>query len=173
VDVLVGQRVEAGEVIGLSGETGKVTGPHLHFEVRIGNNNYFVSRNPELWLAPPQGWGILAARLLSGSGDFIPSQLVTVISKQNGQTWNVKSYGSGTVNSDPYYRENLVLGDLPAGDYTIWLPYDGSTYNTDITIHPGMVTFFSFHGKNGIKTDPPNTPAVEFTPPAVTSTATP
>jgi murein DD-endopeptidase MepM/ murein hydrolase activator NlpD len=173
VDVLIGQHVEAGEVIGLSGETGKVTGPHLHFEVRIGNNKYFVSRNPELWLAPPQGWGILAARLMSGSGDLIPGQLVTVISKQNGQTWNVKSYGSGTVNSDPYYRENLVLGDLPAGDYVVWLPYDGSTYNTDITINPGMVTFFSFRGNNGIKTDPPTTPAVEFTPPAVTSTATP
>lgn len=173
VDVLVGQHVEAGEAIGLSGETGKVTGPHLHFEVRIGRNNYFVSRNPELWLAPPQGWGVLAARLMNNSGYLITGQLVTVISKQNKQTWYVKSYGEGTVNSDPYYRENLVLGDLPGGDYTVWIPYDGSTYNTDITIYPGMVSYFTFRGSSGIKTDPPPTPVVNFTPPVETPSATP
>ena len=35
VDVKKGEIVRVGEVIGLSGETGAVTGPHLHFEVRL------------------------------------------------------------------------------------------------------------------------------------------
>jgi len=35
IDVVVGERIETGGQVGLSGATGKVTGPHLHFELRL------------------------------------------------------------------------------------------------------------------------------------------
>jgi murein DD-endopeptidase MepM/ murein hydrolase activator NlpD len=44
--VEVGQSVGKGQTIGLSGNTGKSTGPHLHFEIKLNG----VRRNPFIYL---------------------------------------------------------------------------------------------------------------------------
>lgn len=155
VDVARGQYVEAGEVLGLSGATGNVTGPHLHFEVRSGKSSFFTTYNPELWLVPPEGWGVLVGRVMTSYGALDPLRDVVAKSLTTGQRWLAKSYGSDAVNSDPYYQENLVIGDLPAGRYEIQIAYLGRKYIQEINIYPGAVTYFSFMGRSGFDLQPP------------------
>jgi murein DD-endopeptidase MepM/ murein hydrolase activator NlpD len=48
VTVDSGQVVGAGQRVGSVGSTGNATGPHLHFEVRVGGR----ARDPEAFLGP-------------------------------------------------------------------------------------------------------------------------
>jgi murein DD-endopeptidase MepM/ murein hydrolase activator NlpD len=164
VDVAEGQHVTVGQVIGLSGETGQVTGPHLHFEVRLGANDYFKTRNPELWMVPPQGWGVLAARIMDTNRQLLPYQEIIVTNLATDQNWKAKSYGRGAVNDDPYYRENLVIGDLPAGLYLVRIPYAGLSFTLEFEVRPGVVSFFSFAGRSGFDTTLPEPPGSDFNP---------
>ncbi len=50
VQVSIGQRVSKGQQIMLSGATGNVSGPHLHFEIRTPENSYYKCVNPRPYL---------------------------------------------------------------------------------------------------------------------------
>lgn len=157
IDIVRGQIVTQGEVLGLVGDTGQTTGPHLHFEVRLGENLFATTRNPELWIAPPQGWGLLVGRVMNNLGELLYEQPVNVRNLKTGQTWVVFTYGPTSVNADAYYRENVVLGDLPAGDYIVWLNANGLSGDHRFTIEPGLVTYFTFgrEGKFSLETPAP------------------
>ena len=168
---LIGQHVETGEVLGLVGATGATTGPHLHFEVRMGGNTFYTTYNPELWMSPPQGWGILVGRVTDEKGNLLNDYPLEIRPEPSGVPLRkALTYAQGAVNSDPYYQENMVLSDLPAGIYKVTINYLDKDIQTWVEIFPGQVTYFKFTDKNGFEIVPPPTPKPDFLP---TETATP
>jgi len=157
IDVKVGQQLSTGDQLGIVGNTGFTTGPHLHFEVRMATNSFFRTRNPELWLAPPEGWGVLVGQLRKDDYSYINYQDVYVKNLDNNQLWMVRSYGPSSVNRDDFYKENLVLSDLPKGNYLLYFKYNDENYRYDLVIKPGEISFFKFQDKIGFTSELPTT----------------
>ena len=166
VDVTVGQWVATNTLLGKVGDTGNTTGPHLHFEVRLGKNSYYNTRNPELWLAPAQGWGVLAGRVMGDNAKLSNSQPIVIDAVGRTQQWIVNTYGPGAAIHDSYYDENMVISDLPAGDYIVTVITYAVAHKLKVTIIPGHVTFFSYQNVKGFSNTPPPPPSFSIpTPP--------
>jgi murein DD-endopeptidase MepM/ murein hydrolase activator NlpD len=162
VNVVPGQWLQTGDSLGEVGETGFTTGPHLHFEVRLGEDRYYNTTNPEIWLSPPHGWGVLAARITDSYNNAISDLDVTLISDETETKYTLRTYPALGVSGDPYYQENLALSDLPAGSYTVSFLYNLEDQELKIQILPGQVNFFAFRGFYGFGSTPPATNETNF-----------
>jgi murein DD-endopeptidase MepM/ murein hydrolase activator NlpD len=157
IDVVVGQRVKSGDQIGLTGSTGNASGPHLHFEVRVGQDAFNNSRNPELWLVPPVGYGVLAGRIEAADSWPLIQYPFHLISGDTQSDRRLLTYVGNVTHPDNIYQENFVVGDLPAGTYLIqtWVWWRFYSFTVDIT--PGQTTFVLIHSGLDPMINPPLT----------------
>lgn len=151
-----GAHVEQGETIGLIGGTGDVSGPHVHLEVRLGENNYYSVLNPLLWIVPYVGHGVVAGRVTYPDGTLAEDVTVTLAQRgrviQTTTTYiapkRAANQRSGwEINPDPLWQENFALGDVPSGDYTISVTLNGRRYAQDISVRAGTTNFVELGGR--------------------------
>ncbi len=145
VAVEVGQRVETGDVVGYVGMTGIALGPHLHLEVRVGNNDYSSTVNPWLWLKPFPGLGTLAVRVVAADGSTWQAARLSLYQlTRDGANWvrTVTTYlDAENIGPDPAWGENGAMGDLSAGTYVVAGKINGEAVEAQFVINPGQTTF--------------------------------
>ncbi|MBN1965424.1 MAG: M23 family metallopeptidase [Anaerolineae bacterium] len=145
-----GQRVETGDIIGLVGATGQVSGPHVHLEVRLGQNSWYAVRNPILWLTPYIGHGTIAGRVYSPDGQLLADQDISVIDRVTGRiVQTTTSYipadtnndRVSDINPDDVWQENFALGDIPEGRYQVVTRIDGQRVARIVDVFEGTTSF--------------------------------
>lgn len=149
IGVSVGDRVKLGDPMGEIGMTGIALGPHLHFEVRIGVNDYAHTRNPILWMTPLAGRGVLAGRLSDGKGNLQRGAIVNLY-RADPETplYGIETYSrddAPPVNSDDDLGENFAFPDLLPGDYIVRVL--NQQYATRIAVEVGKLTLIELGGQ--------------------------
>jgi murein DD-endopeptidase MepM/ murein hydrolase activator NlpD len=141
--VRVGQQVKAGETIARVGQLGVALGPHLHFEVRLGAGIYSDARNPDLWLQPDPGYGVIAGRVVDYQEYYVPQQLVTLHpADEPGRFWRQTfTYPDNRVKSDDNLGETFTFADVPAGRYLVKTFFDGRQLTLPVMVRDQQTTF--------------------------------
>lgn len=151
VTVVEGQRVEPSDIVGEVGMTGIAIGPHLHVEMRVGENTYANSVNAYLWLKPAPGEGVVAVRLVTADGRSWPGARLTLARFENGRAvWGrlIETYlDNENIIPNPSWGENGAMGDVPAGYYVLIGNVNGEAVRAEFFVREGQTTFVEIRTK--------------------------
>ncbi len=138
----VGQRVEAQEIIGLSGASGVADGPHVHLEVRLDENSYENTYNPLLWLWPFPDRGTIVGRVIFPDGSLATEAPVRAVRVDADSRYAATTtYAGDSTNSDDVWQENFALDDIEAGYYEVIVYAGNEKYKENVWVYPRRTSF--------------------------------
>lgn len=144
INVEVGERVQRGQPVAEVGVGGAANVPHLHFELRFGENLFETTRNPMLWLAPGPARGVIAGRLVDPNGRPWQGVTVTLIKLVEEpefiNTWTYLGDSRGIINADAALAENFLFADVLPGEYELYVKLQGVEYRQQVAVAGGMLS---------------------------------
>ena len=156
--VRVGQRVHRGQPIARVGSTGRATNEHLHLEIHASPVDSVAlvvdslqryppyTRNPELWIEPLPGTGVVAGQVWGADGRPVQQARIYGLVKPEPQETPfafAETYGART-RGDPAYDEHFAVGDVPPGEYVLGTTIDGRKVFRRIVVEAGKLTWVEF-----------------------------
>ncbi len=139
-----GERVQRGQPVAEVGVGGAATSPHLHFEVRVGKNEFANTRNPMLWLDPGPTRGVIAGRLVDPEGRPWQGVPIALLSEETNEvahsTWSYLGDPQNLANADEGWAENFVFSDVPPGSYQVITQIQDVQYSVPAFVTPGQVS---------------------------------
>lgn len=155
-----GDTVITGQPVALVGQEGVALGPHLHLEVRLGENTYPATQNPDLWVRPDPGYGIIAGRVVDANGFYVAQEPVLLYrASAPDKFWRqTRTYPNNRYTSDPALGETFTFADVKVGEYIIKANFDGRVYSIPVTVRDGEISFVLIEGS------PAPQPAPDITP---------
>lgn len=143
INVEVGQKVKQGDIVAEVGFGGVAIAPHLHIEMRVGENQFSHTRNPALWLSPSIGRGVIAGRLINEDGQAWQGVTITLIRLDGAlglaYTWSYLDDPDHLIQPDEAWGENFVFMDVIPGEYDIYAKINGIEYRVPVTVREGEI----------------------------------
>ena len=162
--VKVGDTVKQGQNIAKTGSAGNVTGPHLHFELRIGGNSTGYAKNPASYLSrknvtPEIDPVTTTPSIWKNSDSYTVGNSATLtwnsVDNATGYWFSVWYKGEQIVTTQVSGSSEYTLNNLGEGEYTAYITAynDSSSKQNSVTFRVNYLDIGTNFIANIIKVD--------------------